>query len=103
MSSSKKLDEGTYVVPRGTKLDFPGSEKLKIREMTPTFRAVCVVLNELTERLSAFEKHEPDLRLEERFNTKEAKFVTFATDDGQPIAHVRFCKRCRLMYVEDVE
>ena len=93
--------------PNGIKILEPGTFRadapmMCIRAKEPTFSPCCVVFDDRVGRPAYFPAHEPDLRLEARFPKSTTKFVTFYDDDGQVIAHVRFCKRCRLLYVEEV-
>lgn len=89
------LEPGTFRVT--------GAPVMRMRTREPTFSPCCVVFDDRVGQPAYFPAHEPDLRLEERMPVRGAKFITFFDEADQVMAYVRFCKRCRCLYVEDVK
>ena len=97
-------DGGTLWVKPDGSAKLESGETMQLRTPEPVFSPCCVVFNSLTGQPNYFSEHEPDEELEKIVWKDSAKFVTFhdiSKEDNPKIGTVRFCKRCRCLYLED--
>lgn len=84
--------------------EFSAEGTIEIKTPKPDPAPVCQTLDRFTGFLSQYMDHEPDTALESgAFQDTVTRLITINNAEGDPVAHVRICKRCRLLYVEDIK
>lgn len=84
--------------------EFSTEGEIEIKQPEPDPAPLCQTVDRFTGVFYRNIDHEPDTELETNaFKDTVTRLITLNGESGDPVAHVRICRRCRLLYVEDIK